>query len=81
MDNGMTMLVVKMCHCTDEECHHPFKLINEANDNYSRRIGRVYPLAVGIDIRGPDIRTGSFKNVRLTILCYLLFLIVKISGT
>ncbi|KAF5293195.1 hypothetical protein FQA39_LY13663 [Lamprigera yunnana] len=62
MDLGMTMIRLKMCHLTQEECEEAIKLIRKANDNYSKKIGCVYPLPIAIDIKGSEIRTGSLRD-------------------
>lgn len=64
MAAGMTMARLKMCHLDHEHCTKILVNIRKACDNYSKRIGRVYPLAVALDIRGPEIRTGCLKDVK-----------------
>lgn len=63
MGAGMTAIRLKMCHINHEECLSAISTIRTANDNYSKKIGRIYPLPIALDIRGPEIRTGFLKDV------------------
>lgn len=63
MAAGMTLARIKMADCTEEECHEMICNIRKANDAYSKSIGRVFPCPIALHLKGPDIRTGSLKDV------------------
>lgn len=65
MHIGMGIARIKMAHYTQEKCKKTIANIRKAVDNYSKRLGRVFPLAIALDLKGPEIRTGSFKDVRI----------------
>ncbi|XP_056633916.1 pyruvate kinase-like [Diorhabda sublineata] len=58
--NGMR--VARLVAPTIEKLKEILSRVRTMVDIYSRRIGRVYPLAIGLDLRGPEIRTGSLKS-------------------
>lgn len=37
--------------------------LREATENYSRKIGMCYPLAIALDTKGPEIRTGLLEGL------------------
>lgn len=64
---GMTLARIKMADYNQEECQEMIRNIRRATDAYSKSIGRVYPLPIALDLKGPDIRTGSLRDVNTTI--------------
>lgn len=38
------------------------KTVREAASEYSRRLGRVFPLGIALDTKGPEIRTGTVQG-------------------
>lgn len=72
MAAGITLARIKMVDCTQEECHEMIYNIRKANDAYSKTIGRVYQCPIVLHLKGPDIRTGSLKDVIFSIKRFLL---------
>lgn len=65
MDAGMSMALLKTVLQPAENWRKIVKNLRDADDMYSRRIGRVYPLGIALELRGTEIRTGVLKNVRI----------------
>lgn len=65
MRAGMGAIRINMSFYDAAKCRELIGVIRAACDNYSRQIGRVYPLAIAVDLKGPIIRTGSFKNAQV----------------
>lgn len=65
MDAGMSIVRLQMVDFLNNEGHEIIKIIRQAVDRYSKSIGRVYPLPIALELKGPHIRTGSFKDVNL----------------
>lgn len=63
MRAGMSMAVIKLALYTAEEWIAIVKIIREAVDLFSIKIGMVYPLTIAVELKGSDIRTGIIKNV------------------
>lgn len=61
MKAGMKVARINMSFYSTSECEALIKTIDQARVNYSKKIGRIYPLAIAVDIKGPEIRTGSLK--------------------
>ncbi|KAK5648594.1 hypothetical protein RI129_003486 [Pyrocoelia pectoralis] len=59
MAAGMTVARLNLAY--DSHAHHAETIANikTAVDNYSKKIGTPYSLAIGVDIKGPEIRIGS----------------------
>lgn len=60
-----------MAHCTLEEAKELHETIRKAVMNYSMKLGRVFSLGIGIDIKGPEVRVGKIntvENVRIRII-------------
>lgn len=64
MAAGMTLARIKMADYNQENALDMIRNIRRASDAYSKTIGRVYQLPIALDLKGPDIRTGSFKDVK-----------------
>lgn len=62
MEAGMTIARLNFSHGSYEYHAETIKNIRTATDNYSKKIGRIYPLAVALDTKGPEIRTGSLEG-------------------
>ncbi|XP_063230698.1 pyruvate kinase-like [Bacillus rossius redtenbacheri] len=59
MEAGMNVARLNFSHGTHDYHDLTLNNIRTAVQNYSRRINRVYPLAVALDTKGPEIRTGN----------------------
>uniref|UniRef100_A0A1Y1LFI1 Pyruvate kinase n=1 Tax=Photinus pyralis TaxID=7054 RepID=A0A1Y1LFI1_PHOPY len=62
MEAGMCAIRIKIGDLTHIECNDVIQTIREAIDKYSTKIGCVYSLPIGIEIKGSDIRIGTLKQ-------------------
>ncbi|CAH1109822.1 unnamed protein product [Psylliodes chrysocephalus] len=60
LTDGMTVAMV--CAHKTEKCKEIISKLRTLVEGYSRRIGRVYPLGVALEIKGPEIRIGALKG-------------------
>lgn len=58
---GMTVARLNMRDLEPEACAQLIQAIRQAVYNYSAELEYVYPLALLVDVRGPDIVTGDLK--------------------
>lgn len=57
---GMTVALIKINSFNIEEIEEIVTTIRQVTDNFGKnKIGRVYPLAIGLDIAEPEIQTGK----------------------
>ncbi|XP_017773351.1 PREDICTED: pyruvate kinase PKM-like isoform X2 [Nicrophorus vespilloides] len=59
---GMSIARIKTPFFTQIEAIQMVANIRLAADNVSRKLGSMYPVAIGFDLRGPEIRTGVLKH-------------------
>ncbi|KYB25941.1 pyruvate kinase isoform X1 [Tribolium castaneum] len=62
LEAGMNVARLNFSHGTHEYHVDLIKNIRTAVDNYSKRIGRYCPLAIAIDTKGSEIRTGVLEG-------------------
>lgn len=63
IEEGMTIARIKSISYTRrEDCREVVATIRRACDEHSKKIGRVYALAIALDIQGPEIRTGDLST-------------------
>lgn len=62
MNSGMNIARLNFSHGTYDYHGSTIKNIREAVDNYSKKLGYKYALAIALDTKGPEIRTGLNAN-------------------
>ncbi|XP_063917310.1 pyruvate kinase-like isoform X2 [Zophobas morio] len=62
MEAGMNIARLNFSHGTHEYHADLIKNLRVAVANYSKKIGRTYPLAIAIDTKGSEIRTGLLEG-------------------
>lgn len=60
--SGMTVARLNLRDLEPEECTQLVQSVRQAVYNYSAELEYVYPLALVVDIRGPDIVSGDLKG-------------------
>lgn len=63
MKAGMTVARLNFSHGSHEEHGNRIQTIRKAIQTYGGNLGQAYPLALALDTKGPEIRTGMLKEV------------------
>lgn len=63
MENGMNIARLNLSHGSHEYHAETIKNIRTAVDNYSQKIGQNFPLAIALDTKGTETRTGLLEGV------------------
>lgn len=67
IDAGMNIARLNFSHGTYEYYTNVISKLREAASNYSKKSGIPYSLAIALDTKGPEIRTGLLTGVILLI--------------
>lgn len=70
IDNGMNVARLNFSHGSYEYHGETIDNIRKAVENYSKKQGIIHPLAIALDTKGPEIRTGLLEGVRIITIEY-----------
>lgn len=62
MKAGMSIARLNFSHKGQEHHEKTIKNIRQAVADYKKEVGYEFPLAIALDTKGPEIRTGSFEK-------------------
>jgi len=74
IDSGMNVGRLNFSHGSHEYHANTIKNLRQAAENYGKKIGVYSPLAIALDTKGPEIRTGLLEGVSYLILKYIFIL-------
>lgn len=76
IETGMNIARLNFSHGSHEYHADTIKNIRTAVANYSKKIGMIYPLAIALDTKGPEIRTGLLEGVSKERLYLMIYYVV-----
>lgn len=66
IENGMNVARLNFSHGSYEYHGETIANIREAVATYSKKQGIIHPLAIALDTKGPEIRTGLLEGVSIS---------------
>lgn len=72
MQSGMTLALIPLSLGVRQEHIDTVANLRTANTALSHTLGRVYPLAIAVQTKGPGLRIGGLKKVISNVLVVLL---------
>lgn len=71
MQSGMTLALIPLALGVRQEHIDTVADLRTANTAFSHTLGRVYPLAIAVQTKGPGLRIGGLKKVISNVLVVL----------
>ena len=71
IETGMNIARLNFSHGSYEYHANTIRCVREAISNLEKRINMTVPVAIALDTKGPEIRTGLLQGVSLFIINFI----------